>query len=178
MTCFEGERAVASTIAEDLSKVCDAPVAVALSPPAGSVGDLSDFPGTCLDDIAVECDRWQVDPSLLAVADTDAVSEALHSHLLRSLCPVTGQPDIGSILIRYRGPKMDRAALLRYLVSYRSHRDFHENCVERVFLDLKERCAAVELSVYARYNRRGGLDINPFRSDVEDEAPNLRLPRQ
>lgn len=178
MTRFDDERAVASVIAADLSKACGAPVDVTLSPPTPSGGELSDFPGTCIDDVAVDCDRWQVDPSRLAVAGEVTVSETLHSHLLRSLCPVTGQPDIGSILIRYRGPTMDRGALLRYLVSYRSHSAFHENCVERIFLDLKARCAAAELSVYARYNRRGGLDINPFRSDTDDEAPDLRLPRQ
>jgi len=178
MTPFGDESAVVATIAADLSRACGAPVGVTLAPPARSGVERSDFPGICIDDIAVDCDRWQVDPSLLAVADDETADEALHSHLLRSLCPVTGQPDIGSILIRYQGPKVDRAALLRYLVSYRSHSDFHENCIERMFLDLKQRCAPSRLSVYARYNRRGGLDINPFRSDGDDKAPDLRLPRQ
>lgn len=178
MTRFGEVDAIASTIGSDLSQACGAPVDVALSPPTPSGGGLSDFPGVCIDDVAVDCDRWQVDPSLLAAMSDDPVSEALHSHLLRGLCPVTGQPDIGSILIRYHGPKMDRAALLRYLVSYRSHPDFHENCIERIFLDLKEHCAPSRLSVYARYNRRGGLDINPFRSDGDDQAPDLRLQRQ
>lgn len=178
MTRFEDEGAVASLIAADLSNACGAPVDVTLSPPTRSGGERSDFPGICIDDVTVNCDRWQVDPSLLAVAGDDTVSETLHSHLLRSLCPVTGQPDIGSVLIRYDGPRMDHVALLRYLVSYRSHSDFHENCVERMFLDLKQHCGPVRLSIYARYNRRGGLDINPFRSDTEDKAANLRLPRQ
>lgn len=178
MTPFGDDRGVASLIAADLSRACGAPIDVALSPPTRSAAGLSDLPGNSIDGLTVECDRWEVDPSLLAVTGDDAVSEALHSHLLRSLCPVTGQPDIGSILIRYRGPKMDHGALLRYLVSYRSHEDFHENCIERIFLDLKERCAPSQLSVYARYNRRGGLDINPFRSDTDDNAPHLRLPRQ
>ncbi|MGH8222753.1 MAG: NADPH-dependent 7-cyano-7-deazaguanine reductase QueF, partial [Woeseiaceae bacterium] len=106
------------------------------------------------------------------------VSEELHSHLLRSLCPVTGQRDFGSVLLRYRGPRIDRGGLLRYLVSYREHGDFHEACVERMFVDVKTRCAPEALTVYARYNRRGGLDINPFRSDFETAADNIRLWRQ
>lgn len=178
MTLFEDGRTAAATIAADLSKACGTTVDVTLAPPARSGGERSNLSGICIDDIAVACDRWQVDPSLLAVARDETVSETLHSHLLRSLCPVTGQPDIGSILVRYHGPKMDRAALLRYLVSYRLHSDFHENCIERIFLDLKKQCASLRLSVYGRYNRRGGLDINPFRSDTEDKAPNVRLPRQ
>jgi 7-cyano-7-deazaguanine reductase len=181
MTRFGDDQAVAAAIAADLSKACGAPVAVALAPasvPSQPGDERSGFPGACIDDIVVNCDRWQVDPSLLAVAGDETVSETLHSHLLRSLCPVTGQPDIGSILVRYRGPQMDHGALLRYLVSYRAHSDFHENCIERIFLDIKGHCVPSRLSVYGRYNRRGGLDINPFRSDSEDEAPKLRLPRQ
>jgi 7-cyano-7-deazaguanine reductase len=85
---------------------------------------------------------------------------------------------MGSVLIRYRGPKIDRASLLKYIVSYRRHNDFHEACVERMFVDIKARCNPEKLTVYARYNRRGGLDINPFRSDFETTAENLRLWRQ
>jgi 7-cyano-7-deazaguanine reductase len=106
------------------------------------------------------------------------VTEELHSHLLRSLCPVTDQPDTGSVLIRYRGSPIDRASLLRYIVSYRKHNDFHETCVERMYLDIRDRCKPEALSVYARYNRRGGIDINPFRSDFESSAENTRLWRQ
>ena len=85
---------------------------------------------------------------------------------------------MGSILIRYHGPKIDRKSLLRYIVSYRQHNDFHEACVERMFVDIKKQCNPKDLTVYARYNRRGGLDINPFRSDFETSAENLRLWRQ
>ena len=106
------------------------------------------------------------------------MSEALYTHLLRSLCPVTGQPDSGSILIRYHGRQIDPGSLLRYIVSYRKHQDFHESCAERIFLDIKKQCGPKQLSVYARYNRRGGLDINPFRSNFEPTAENLRLWRQ
>ena len=95
-----------------------------------------------------------------------------------SICPVTGQPDVGSVLIRYSGPKIDETGLLRYLVSYRQHNAFHEACVERIFMDIRDTCETERLTVYARYNRRGGLDINPCRSDFEPGAENLRLWRQ
>ena len=93
-------------------------------------------------------------------------------------CPLTNQPDSGSILVRYRGNRIDPASLLRYLISYRQHNDFHEACVERIFVDVKEQCGPDQLTVYARYNRRGGIDINPFRSDFENSVDNLRLKRQ
>jgi 7-cyano-7-deazaguanine reductase len=169
---------VASVIARDLSAVAGTAVAATLQPLPDTAGLIPVFPGTCIDDIEVECRSWQVDTSLLHCDEHDIAEEALHSHLLRTLCPVTGQPDIGSILIRYRGPRIDQAGLLRYLVSYRDHRDFHETCVERIFVDLQRYCRPTALTVYARYNRRGGLDINPFRSNVTSSAPNLRLWRQ
>jgi 7-cyano-7-deazaguanine reductase len=134
--------------------------------------------GDCIDDLDVEIDDGSVDANLLQIDVEDSIEESLHSHLLRSNCPVTNQPDMGSVLIRYRGPKIDRASLLEYIVSYRQHNDFHEACVERMFVDIKARCNPEKLTVYARYNRRGGLDINPFRSDFETSAENLRLWRQ
>jgi 7-cyano-7-deazaguanine reductase len=91
---------------------------------------------------------------------------------------VTGQPDLGSVLICYHGRPIDRHSLLRYIVSYRNHNDFHESCVERMFLDIKNQCEPDALTVYARYNRRGGIDINPFRSDFESTSENTRLLRQ
>ena len=115
----------------------------------------------------------------MLAADPDAiVREDLYSHLLRGLCPVTNQPDSGSILVSYRGPQIDREALLKYIVSYREHNDFHENCVERMYVDIMARCQPEQLTVYARYHRRGGIDINPFRSNFEDDPPNVRLWRQ
>ena len=92
--------------------------------------------------------------------------------------PVTDQPDMGSVLISYSGPRIDRAGLLRYIVSFREHNDFHEACVERMFIDILERCEPTQLTVYARYQRRGGIDINPFRSNFEHDPPNVRLWRQ
>ena len=101
------------------------------------------------------------------------------SHLLKSNCPVTGQPDWASLQVRYKGPRLDRGGLLRYLVSYREHSDFHEQCVERVFLDILKHCQPSRLSVYARYTRRGGLDINPFRCTPGGLMPgNTRTARQ
>ena len=136
------------------------------------------LPGVCINDLEVDCDSWDVDADLLAADSRNLVSESLHSHVLRSLCPVTSQADIGSVLIAYEGPKIDPASLLRYIVSFRQHKDFHEACVERMFLDIKNLCEPNQLSVYARYQRRGGIDINQFRSDFQTEIPNLRLWRQ
>ncbi len=136
------------------------------------------LPGDSLDDDDVDCDTWHVEAGLLHADPRTVVTETLHSDLLRSLCPVTGQPDSGSVLIRYRGPRIERAALTRYIVSYRQHCDFHESCVERMFVDLIERCHPQALTVYARFQRRGGIDINPFRSNFEQDPPNSRLWRQ
>jgi 7-cyano-7-deazaguanine reductase len=117
--------------------------------------------------------------SFLAADDERRVEETLVSHLLKSNCPVTGQPDWASVQIGYSGLKIDRAGLLRYLVSFRDHSEFHEQCVERIFLDLLRECAPAKLSVYARYTRRGGLDINPFRSNVAGASVgNPRTARQ
>ncbi len=138
------------------------------------------LPGRCIDDLDITFDDYQLDPELLAGAadPTRNVAEELHSHLLKSNCLVTSQPDWGSVLIRYRGGKIDPEALLRYLVSFRQHNEFHEQCVERIFVDLQRFCQPEQLTVYARYTRRGGLDINPFRSNFETTIGNLRLARQ
>ena len=117
-------------------------------------------------------------PDFLA-ASGPAVDEVLVSQLFKSNCPVTGQPDWGSVQVRYRGPRIDRAGLLRYLVSFRQHAGFHEHCVERIFVDVRERCRPEKLTVYARFTRRGGIDINPFRSDWEQPPPpDVRTARQ
>jgi 7-cyano-7-deazaguanine reductase len=106
------------------------------------------------------------------------VAETLNSNLLKSNCLITSQPDWGSVMIRYQGPKIDREKLLRYLISFRQHNEFHEQCVERIFVDLKKYCQCTKLTVYARYTRRGGLDINPYRSDFENPPESNRLARQ
>jgi 7-cyano-7-deazaguanine reductase len=136
------------------------------------------MPGESLDTLAVEIADYVPNPALLS-AHGEVVEESLVSELLRSVCPVTGQPDWASVQVRYRGPRIDRAGLLAYIVSFREHPDFHEHCVERMFVDILARCRPERLSVYARYTRRGGLDINPFRTNWEADAPsNVRTPRQ
>ncbi|MBC3620324.1 NADPH-dependent 7-cyano-7-deazaguanine reductase QueF [Vibrio metschnikovii] len=136
--------------------------------------------GECIDQQEIEIEHYQFDASLLEQAtDTDIVTETLHSHLLKSNCLITNQPDWGSVEITYHGPKIQREALLRYIVSFREHNEFHEQCVERIFHDLCRYCQPKQLTVFARYTRRGGLDINPFRS-TEQSSPehNLRMARQ
>ncbi|MDD2879416.1 MAG: NADPH-dependent 7-cyano-7-deazaguanine reductase QueF [Rhodoferax sp.] len=136
--------------------------------------------GLSLDRMDLICDRYTPAPDLLQAATAEApVSEVLTSNLLRSNCPVTGQPDWGSVQISYFGPQIEQAGLLRYIVSFRQHNGFHEDCVERMFMDIQARCQPHKLSVYARYTRRGGLDINPFRSSFPQALPaNHRNARQ
>ena len=174
MTRFRTAERMCRTIEEDLSDCAGAPVAVALDP-AVAIGAL---PGTCIDALDVECAEWEVDAGLLEADTSHEVDEQLHSHLLRSLCPVTGQPDIGSVLVSYAGPRIDPASLLRYIVSFREHNDFHEACVERMFIDIEAQCRPQRLSIHALYQRRGGLDINPFRTNSDEGPDDLRLWRQ
>ena len=136
--------------------------------------------GLSIDRLDVECDLYQPAPQLLSAAlDEKPVQETLVSHLLKSNCLVTGQPDWGSVQIRYSGPQIDQAGLLRYIVSFRNHNEFHEQCVERIYIDIMARCKPAKLSVYARYTRRGGLDINPWRSSHPQLPPaNVRTARQ
>ncbi|RYF40817.1 MAG: NADPH-dependent 7-cyano-7-deazaguanine reductase QueF [Comamonadaceae bacterium] len=136
--------------------------------------------GVDLDRLDIECTHYTPAPELLSAAfDEKPVEEVLTSNLLKSNCLVTGQPDWGSVQIRYSGPQIDQGGLLRYLVSFRNHNEFHEQCVERIFMDLWTRCKPVKLAVYARYTRRGGLDINPFRTSHPLALPaNVRTARQ
>ena len=173
MSRYESADDVTATIADDLTRVTGSPVTVKLISP-----EIGVFPGVCIDDLEVICDSTAVDAELLRTEDGESRSEVLHSHLLRSLCPVTDQPDLGSLLIRYEGPAINRESLLRYITTFRNHNDFHESCVERIFLDIKQQCSPEALTVYARYNRRGGIDINPFRSNYETTVANTRLWRQ
>lgn len=136
--------------------------------------------GLSLDRLDIECTHYQPAPELLTAASGEQpVTEVLTSNLLKSNCLVTGQPDWGSVRIAYSGPQIDQGGLLRYLVSFRNHNEFHEQCVERIFADIRARCAPTQLSVYARYTRRGGLDINPYRtSHPQALPPNVRTARQ
>jgi 7-cyano-7-deazaguanine reductase len=136
--------------------------------------------GLCIDRLDVECTQYQPAPELLRAAlHEKPVDETLVSHLLKSNCLVTGQPDWGSVQIRYSGPQIDQAGLLQYIVSFRNHNEFHEQCVERMYMDILARCKPAKLMVYARYTRRGGLDINPWRSSHPQLPPaNVRTARQ
>lgn len=137
------------------------------------------FEGTCLDFLDIEPDSYQVNPQLLSAKENRKVKETLYSHLLKSNCLVTGQPDWGSIQISYTGAKIDEAGLLKYLISFRNHNEFHEQCVERIFMDIQTDCKPSELIVTARYTRRGGLDINPTRSSIPiSPVKNIRMARQ
>lgn len=179
MTRFGDQSAVAKTIAADLSACAGGPVDVRVDV-STEARDLTiaALEGQSLDLHVVRCDNWDVDATVLRADDSRVVEESLHTHLLRSLCPVTGQPDIGSLQVRYRGAKIDAASLLQYVISFREHNDFHEACIERMFVDIQQRCRSEKLSIYGRYQRRGGIDINPFRSNFEACPGNLRLWRQ
>lgn len=178
-TSFVDLFAVQRRIQEDISLVVSANVTVTLLPltqvQAFAVAKL---PGRCLDDQDIATDQYSVNASLLTMIPGEVVEEQLHSHLLRSCCPVTGQPDWGSVLIEYQGQRIDESSLLRYLVSFRNNQEFHEQCVERIFLDVTRFCSPDKLTVYARYTRRGGIDINPLRSTCSEDIENLRLVRQ
>jgi 7-cyano-7-deazaguanine reductase len=134
--------------------------------------------GELIDEIDVEIRDYLPNPGQL-VAGRSSVEETLVSNLLKTNCPLTGQPDWASIQIRYKGPRIEHAGLLKYLVSFRQHGGFHEHCVESIFMDVLKQCRPDRLTVYARYTRRGGLDINPFRTNCGDKLPrNVRTARQ
>jgi len=185
---FDSCAQVSALMEQDLSAAAGAPVAVELCPVTDLAEQLNNWQittlaGRCLDDLDIEIDAYQTDPTLLdtspsSVADYNGVHETLYSHLLKSNCLITSQPDWASIWVEYQGHKIDHAALLRYLISFRQHNEFHEQCVERIFTDLWRHCDLQRLSVYARYTRRGGLDINPWRSTESSSAPDWRLVRQ
>ncbi|MCW4456045.1 NADPH-dependent 7-cyano-7-deazaguanine reductase QueF [Flavobacterium sp. MXW15] len=174
---FNSAEAVRERIAVDLSVRAGADVLVEFGlPPVDAVGE-----GENIDLLDVDIDCYGPPQArFLAVDETVEADETLASALLKSNCPVTGQPDWAGVVIRYRGPRIDREGLLRYLVSYRDHAEFHEQCVERIFLDLMRHCRPQSLQVEARYTRRGGLDINPWRAsaDVAGVVPALRDVRQ
>jgi 7-cyano-7-deazaguanine reductase len=177
---FATREQLAEVLRVDLSAVVGAPVAVKLR----SLSEVEEqgvarLPGACIDELEVAINDYaQPQPELLRSDSSRLVTESIHSHLLRSNCPVTGQPDWGSVVVEYSGAALDHSSFLRYLVSFRQHADFHEQCVERIFLDLLRVLKPQALTVYARYLRRGGLDINPYRSMSAVPADNRRLVRQ
>lgn len=178
-TRFSSPEDVRETMVHDLSAAVGKAVDVQLV----SLHDLQkqgigEAPGVCLDKLDVEIGTYTLETGYLSSDSDQVVSETLHTHLLKSNCPVTGQPDWGTLVVDYTGPKLDQEGFLKYICSFRQHQDFHEQCVERIFMDLKRVCGAQELTVYARYVRRGGLDINPWRSDCGAIDRNQRLSRQ
>ena len=177
-TKFASQQAVNKAISQDLSMCAGEPVDVRLFRP-GEFEDMKllTWDAICVDDLDIEIDNYQLNPGYLKTAQ-ELVSETLCSHLLKSNCLITNQPDWASVLIRYEGKAIEREGLLRYLISFRQHNEFHEQCVERIFSDIMQFCHPQKLTVYARYTRRGGLDINPFRSNFESIYSEQRLARQ
>ncbi|MFP3889814.1 NADPH-dependent 7-cyano-7-deazaguanine reductase QueF [uncultured Ralstonia sp.] len=173
--------ALQQLIHHDLSEACGAPVQVRIVPPEEFARQkMGELGGLSLDRLDIETDVYQPTPELLHADEEESpVEETLVSHLLKSNCLVTGQPDWGSVQIRYVGAPINQEGLLKYLISFREHNEFHEQCVERIFTDILRQCRPVKLAVYARYTRRGGLDINPFRTNYNTPWPdNLRNARQ
>lgn len=170
---------VVAQIEKDLSAAAGAPVTVAVTPVAQAAQSFAvqSDEAKCIDELDIEVNSYQPEADLLALGEGE-VSETLVSHLLKSNCPVTSQPDWGSLFVRYQGRQIDHESLLRYVVSFRQHTDFHEQCVERAFADIQRLGNFESLTVWARYVRRGGLDINPWRSTHESVADNDRHVRQ
>lgn len=174
-TKFASLEAVATVLRRDLSLLTESDVNVNVSFEAPLL--TSEFNGICLDDLDIECDIYLPHQDYLSTEDEE-VNELLYSNLLKSNCPITGQPDWASIQIAYTGKKIRHDNLLKYIVSLRNHDEFHEHCVERIYIDIKKRCAPEKLCVYARYTRRGGIDINPYRANYPITIENNRLGRQ
>ena len=179
-TKFASIKEVEETIAKDLNQCASGQVSVKIHKLADYTNQpIMNFAGDCIDEQEIQIDSYAFSNQYLEnVAEGDIVEETLVSHLLKSNCLITSQPDWGSVQIHYVGKQLNREKLLRYLVSFREHNEFHEQCVERIFTDLMQFAKPEKLTVYARYTRRGGLDINPFRSNFESVPANLRMARQ
>lgn len=183
-TRFSDPSTVKSILMRDLEKLTEGVVNVTLFPPDDiDRFELTCLPGDCLDELDISIDDYQLNPSPLKLAASTSlglvVNETLHSHLLKSNCLITNQPDWASVIVEYRGQPIDHEALLRYLISFRQHNEFHEQCVERIFIDLFRTFDLTALSVQALYTRRGGLDINPYRSTIQSNgSPLFRINRQ
>ena len=186
-TVFTDIDAVRQTLQQDLSQavwhggVVQSSVGVQLLTPEQYAKEkITELDGLNVDRLDLDCTHYQPAPELLSAAHDEApVTETLMSNLLKSNCLVTGQPDWGSISIGYSGAQIDQAGLLQYIVSFRNHNEFHEHCVERIFMDIWTRCQPTKLTVYARYTRRGGVDINPWRSSHAQALPlQVRTARQ
>jgi 7-cyano-7-deazaguanine reductase len=177
-TSFDTVDALCAVIQKDIAERIGSEVLVQLTP----LHQLQDtklhtqFDGQCLDELEITCSTYLVQPSLLVTSD-HVVEEIVHSNLLKSNCLVTNQPDWGSVQIAYQGKQIIHENLLRYLVSFRNHNEFHEQCIERIFVDIMNHCQPQTLTVYGRYTRRGGIDINPYRSTELVSIDNIANPR-
>lgn len=180
-TRFEGIHAVSERMQRDLALCAGTPVSVVIDSERMTHYASAPLSGESIDGADIDIDHYGPPHAdfLQAEANAGVVEQSLVSDLLKSNCPVTGQPDWASVQITYRGRAIDREGLLRYLISFRRHDDFHEQCVERIFVDVMARCAPERLTVHARYTRRGGLDINPWRSThAMATVANQRVSRQ
>ncbi len=175
-TLFDSTESVTAIMQRDLSEAVGAPIKIKLFS-LKEIKSLQHFSGIYLDILDIHCDTYTTKPEFLMTED-EHVTETLYSDLLKSNCLITGQPDWGSIQITYTGKKIQHDGLLKYIVSFRNHNEFHEQCVERIFMDITTHCQPEKLLVYARYTRRGGLDINPWRSNLTTPQKNMRLIRQ
>jgi len=178
-TTFESFAAVKKILMRDLSKAAGANVSVKLMPLTETPQTIvRQFDGISLDELDITCDTYTTQPAYL-MTEPEKVTEMLHSDLLKSNCLITGQPDWASVQIQYTGNKINHAGLLKYIISFRNHNEFHEQCVERIFMDIMQYCQPEKCLVIARYTRRGGLDINPWRANYQiNDVENKRLFRQ
>jgi len=178
-TPFGHRSEVISTLESDLSLAAQSAVVVELMSPEHVMQDsIGVMPGNSMDGLDIEIDDYYWNPDHLDIASSTIVRESVYTHLFKSLCPLTGQPDFASIQIEYNGPTIDKAGLLKYLVSYRQHAEFAEQVIERIFMDISNRCKPERLSVQGQFTRRGGIDINPFRASQADRPTDLRVWRQ
>lgn len=182
-TRFKSFDEVQNTLVNDLSKLTQTQVKVSLyKAEKNSTMVIEEPQAKCIDELDIEIENYNFDPTLLknaqSTSTSNLVSENLVSHLLKSNCLITNQPDWASVYISYKGKAINHENLLRYLISFRQHNEFHEQCVERIFCDIQHYCDVEELTIYARYTRRGGLDINPYRTTTLMSAPTIRTVRQ
>ncbi len=182
-TCFDSVEKVTEVVKKDLEKILEGEVKLHIQllhqlPKSFQLN--SSFAGICLDVLDVNCNEYLINPGYLSTISESQVTESLFSDCLKSNCLVTNQPDWGSVQIQYTGKKINHEGLLKYIVSFRNHNEFHEQCIERIFVDIMEHCKPEKLTVYGRYTRRGGIDINPYRSTeaILPERQGDRLIRQ
>jgi len=167
-TQFCNESEVIQCMQNDLSAASGKPCRIKFYHTSDSQAlTIADLPGTCIDALDVTIEHYEPSPQLLNINESnECVDNIIYSHLLKTNCPVTGQPDWATVFFEYTGYEIDQASLLAYIISFRGHQDFHENCVERLFCDIQQYCQPTQLSICARYTRRGGLDINPLRTNA------------